>query len=57
MLGFLTKTSWPLINKPGKIIILYDDNERHTATVFVQKGIDNVLLSGGESLSKIQFDI
>lgn len=38
-------------NKPGHIIILYDDNERmapKAATVFVQRGVDNVfLLSGG----------
>ena len=39
------------VNKPGRIIILYDDNERtapRAATIFVQKGVDNVfMLSGG----------
>ena len=38
-------------NKPGKIIIVYDEDERvapHVATVMVQKDVDNVLmLSGG----------
>ena len=38
-------------NKPGHIIILYDDSERRAAqaaSVFVQRGVDNVfLLSGG----------
>ena len=40
------------MNKPGLIIILYDDNERiapQAATVFVEKGVENVfLLSGGD---------
>lgn len=39
-------------NKPGKIIILYDEDERiapNAATTFVQRGIDNIfMLSGGE---------
>ena len=40
------------MNKPGLIIILYDDNERiapQAATVFVEKGVENIfLLSGGD---------
>ena len=43
------------MNKSGKIIILYDNNERiasQAATVFVQRGVDNVfLLSGGKLVS------
>lgn len=38
-------------NKPGKIIILYDEDERiapQAATTFVQREVDNVfMLSGG----------
>ncbi len=38
-------------NKVGKIIILYDEDERiapNAATTFVQRGVDNVfMLSGG----------
>ena len=43
--------SFPQRNKPGKIIILYDEDERistNSATIFVQREVDNVfLLSGG----------
>ncbi len=39
-------------NKPGKIIILYDEDERiapSSATIFVQREVDNVfMLSGGK---------
>ena len=39
------------MNKPDRVIILYDEDERistQAATVFVQRGVDNVfLLSGG----------
>eukprot|EP00050_Salpingoeca_kvevrii_P022432 m.126407 g.126407 ORF g.126407 m.126407 type:complete len:259 (-) comp9706_c2_seq2:538-1314(-) len=39
------------INKEGRLIIIYDEDEKyapHVATVFVQRGVDNVfLLSGG----------
>ena len=39
------------MNKEGKIIILYDEDERFApecATIFVQREVDNVfLLSGG----------
>ena len=39
-------------NKPGRIIILYDEDERvasQAATTFVQREVDNVLmLSGGK---------
>ncbi|CAI8015845.1 Centrosomal protein of 41 kDa [Geodia barretti] len=51
LLCVLTVHSGLQSNKPGHIIILYDDNERmapQAATVFVQRGVDNVfLLSGG----------
>ena len=40
-------------NKPGRIIILYDEDERvasQAATTFVQREVDNVLmLSGGKA--------
>ena len=54
LLCVLTVHSGLQSNKPGHIIILYDDNERmapQAATVFVQRGVDNVfLLSGGLTL-------
>ena len=38
-------------NKPGRIIVLYDEDERiapQAATTFVQRDVDNVfILSGG----------
>ncbi|CAI8015844.1 Centrosomal protein of 41 kDa [Geodia barretti] len=49
--NYFTQDILDYSNKPGHIIILYDDNERmapQAATVFVQRGVDNVfLLSGG----------
>ena len=39
-------------NKPGKVIIVYDEDERiapNVASVFVQKDVENVfMLSGGQ---------
>ena len=45
------------MNKSGKIIILYDNNERiasQAATVFVQRGVDNVFLLSGGKLVRLQ---
>jgi len=46
-------------NKPGKIIIVYDADEKiatHVATVLVQRGIDNVImLSGGLKILNKKF--
>lgn len=46
-------------NKPGKIIIVYDADEKiatHVATVLVQRGIDNVImLSGGLKILNRKF--
>jgi len=46
-------------NKPGKIIVVYDADEKiapHVATVLVQRGIDNVImLSGGLKLLNKKF--
>ena len=47
-------TAWQVfeyINKPGRIIVLYDEDEgiaHKAATTFVQRGVNNVfMLSGG----------
>ena len=44
-------------NKPGKIILVYDDDEKISpgvATTLVQRGYDNLfMLSGGEYLFRI----
>ncbi|XP_064400340.1 centrosomal protein of 41 kDa-like [Halichondria panicea] len=49
--NYFTKDILDYQNKPGKIIVLYDEDERiapNAATTFVQRGIDNVfMLSGG----------
>lgn len=49
-MNVLTLTNYQQ-NKPGKIIILYDEDEKiapNAATTFVQRGVDNVfILSGG----------
>jgi len=49
--NYFTKEINNFKNKPGKIIIVYDEDEKiapHVATVMVQKEVDNVImLSGG----------
>lgn len=49
--NYFTKDILDYQNKPGKIIILYDEDERvapNAAATFVQRGVDNVfMLSGG----------
>ncbi|XP_065826326.1 centrosomal protein of 41 kDa-like [Oscarella lobularis] len=49
--NYFTKEILTYKNKPGKIIILYDEDERiapNAATTFVQREVDNVfMLSGG----------
>lgn len=44
-------------NKPGSIIIIYDEDERiapRVATTFIQREVDNVfMLSGGECSQKM----
>lgn len=53
---FLTLKKIGQKNKLGKIIILYDEDERlapAAATTFVQREVDNVfMLSGGEKRQK-----
>lgn len=48
-------------NKPGKIIIVYDEDERMApaaATIFVQRGVDNVfMLSGGLKVLSQKFPV
>ena len=51
---FLTHfcTSFSQKNKPGKIIVLYDEDETiapRVATTFIQREVDNIfMLSGGQ---------
>ncbi|XP_041460509.1 centrosomal protein of 41 kDa-like isoform X1 [Lytechinus variegatus] len=54
-----TKNILEFKNKPGKIIVIYDEDERKStdaATTFVQKGFDNLfLLSGGLKVAAQKF--
>ena len=55
--GFLPLLCLYKKNKPGKIIILYDEDERiapQAATTFVQREVDNLfMLSGGTVRSPV----
>ena len=56
MFAFEALTLIPQRNIPGKIIVVYDEDERiapHAATTLVQRGYDNLfMLSGGKEYSK-----
>lgn len=57
--NYFTKEILTYKNKPGHIIILYDENERiapNAATTFVQREVDNVfMLSGGLNVLSQKF--
>lgn len=57
--NYFTKDILEFKNKTGKIIILYDEDERiatNSATIFVQREVDNVfLLSGGMKVLSKRF--
>ncbi|XP_065656891.1 centrosomal protein of 41 kDa B isoform X2 [Hydra vulgaris] len=57
--NYLTKDLFNFKNKPGKIVIVYDDDEKlapNVATVLVQREMDNVImLSGGMKVLNKKF--
>jgi len=60
VMNYETKDLLTYKNKPGYIIVLYDEDEtlsQKVATTFVQRGYDNIyLLSGGLNLAWRRFD-